>query len=81
MKQEIPRREMSPGRPEMVLFDYGGTLLCEPERDALRGERAVLAHAVSNPLLLSPEALSAWEQEHIRSRWFLRAHVSGAGSH
>ena len=63
---------MSPGRPEMVLFDYGGTLLCEPERDALRGERAVLAHAVSNPLQLSPEALSAWEQEHIRSRWFLR---------
>ena len=64
MKQEIPRREMSPGRPETVLFDYGGTLLCEPDRDALRGERAVPAHAVSNPLQLSPETLSAWDQEH-----------------
>ena len=29
---------------------------------------------IANPQQLSPESLSAWEQEYIRSRWFLRDH-------
>ena len=61
-------------KPEMILFDYGGTLLCEPDWDNLRGERAVFEHVVSNPRGHTPEALSAWEQAYIRSRWFLRDH-------
>ena len=61
-------------RPKMILFDYGGTLLCEPDWDHLRGEKAVFEHVISNPHNCSPEALSAWEQEYIRSRWFLREH-------
>ena len=35
-------------RPKMILFDYGGTLLCEPEWDMLRGERAIFEHIVAN---------------------------------
>ena len=58
----------------MILFDYGSTLLGEPDWDKLRGERAVFAHVVSNPRGLTPEALSDWEQDYIRSRWFLRDH-------
>ena len=62
------------GKPKMILFDYGSTLLGEPDWDKLRGERAVFAHVVSNPRGLTPEALSDWEQDYIRSRWFLRDH-------
>lgn len=58
--------------PKMILFDYGSSLLCEPDWDALRGERAVLAHAVSNPRHVTPEALAAWEHEYLRSRRPLR---------
>ena len=25
--------------PKMILFDYGGTLLCEPDWDHLRGKK------------------------------------------
>ena len=36
-------------RPEMILFDYGHTLLWEPDWDAERGDRALLGFAVKNP--------------------------------
>ncbi len=36
-------------RPEMVLFDYGHTLLYEPDWDSERGDRALLEFAVKNP--------------------------------
>ncbi len=28
-------------KPKMIMFDYGNTLLCEPNVDFLRGEVAV----------------------------------------
>lgn len=59
-------------RPEMILFDYGGTLLCEPDWDILRGERAILEHAVSNPRGCTPEELSAWESGSLLARMPLR---------
>lgn len=59
---------MNMTRPKMILFDYGGTLLCEPDWDGLRGERAVLEHAVSNPQGCTPEALAAWEKANFPSR-------------
>ena len=36
-------------KPELILFDYGHTLVYEPEQDYLRGAAAVLSHAVTNP--------------------------------
>jgi len=36
-------------RPSMILFDYGHTLLYEPDWDSLRGNRELLKHAVRNP--------------------------------
>lgn len=41
-------------KPRMILFDYGNTLLWEPESDFLRGEEAVFAHVVSNPRGVTP---------------------------
>ena len=55
-------------RPKMILFDYGGTMLCEPDLDHLRGERAVFAHVVRNPRGCTPEELAAWEHAHFLSR-------------
>ena len=57
---------MTMTRPEMILFDYGGTLLCEPDWDMLRGERAVFAHAIRNPHSLRPEDLSAWDAAYFQ---------------
>lgn len=42
-------------RPEMILFDYGHTLLYEPDYDFLRGECAVFEHVVRNPRRVTPE--------------------------
>lgn len=54
-------------KPKMILFDYGGTLLCEPDWDMLRGERAVFEHVTANPHQYRPEDLSAWESAYYQS--------------
>ncbi len=54
-------------KPKMILFDYGGTLLCEPEWDMLRGEKAVFEHVASNPHHVTPEELSSWERAYFQS--------------
>jgi len=56
---------MITARPKMILFDYGGTLLCEPEWDMLRGEKALFEHIVSNPHHYTPEELCSWEKEYM----------------
>ena len=48
-------------KPKMILFDYGGTLLCEPDWDMLRGECALFKHVVANPHHFTPEQLCSWE--------------------
>ena len=54
-------------QPQMILFDYGGTILHEPDTDFLRSERSILRHVISNPHDHTPEELSAWEDERFRS--------------
>jgi hypothetical protein len=49
-------------KPKMILFDYGGTLLCEPGWDMLRGERALFENVITNPHHYTPEELSSWER-------------------
>lgn len=44
-------------RPEMILFDYGHTLLCEPGFDARRCEEAAFPYIVDNPLHLTAEQI------------------------
>lgn len=36
-------------KPEMIFFDYGHTLLYEPDWDSERGDLALLSHAARNP--------------------------------
>ncbi len=46
-------------KPEMILFDYGHTLLCEPEFDALRCEEAAFPYIVDNPRNLTAKQIYA----------------------
>ena len=45
--------------PKMILFDYGGTLMDEPDLDVLSGERAVFAHIKENPRGVTVEESAA----------------------
>lgn len=36
-------------RPEMIIFDYGHTLCCEPEWDSVRGNAEVMKYITKNP--------------------------------
>ena len=44
-------------KPEMILFDYGRTLLYEPDWDAQRGDRALFQYVTHNPNHCTPEDL------------------------
>lgn len=50
-------------KPEMILFDYGRTLLHENGFDLLRGERALFRHVISNPDNITPEQANALDNE------------------
>ncbi len=50
-------------RPEMIIFDYGHTLLYEPGFDALRGEEAAFPYIVENPRNLTAGQISAAVQK------------------
>ena len=54
-------------KPKMVLFDYVGTLLCEPGWDMLRGEKALFEHVTLNPHRYTPEELCSWEKNYFLS--------------
>jgi putative hydrolase of the HAD superfamily len=41
--------------PAMILFDYGHTLIAEPNFSSINGTRAVMEHTLRNPLGLSVE--------------------------
>lgn len=47
-------------KPKMILFDYGHTLLYEPEFDFLRGERALFSYITKNKYNLTPEGVNAF---------------------
>ena len=42
-------------KPRMILFDYGGTLLGDPDTDFLRGEEALFRHVTANPQGVTPQ--------------------------
>lgn len=50
-------------KPEMIIFDYGHTLLYEPGFDSLRGEEAVFKYVKSNKNGLTPAQINAFSQE------------------
>ena len=49
--------------PKMILFDYGDTLICEPDFDTLRGEKALMDYVVANKHHLSAEEINDFAQE------------------
>ena len=49
--------------PEMILFDYGQTLIDETDYDTIRGNHAVLQRAVSNPRQINASQLQKLADE------------------
>lgn len=49
--------------PKMIMFDYGHTLLYEPEWDLLRGERALSEYLTENPYNLTPEQICGFSRK------------------
>jgi putative hydrolase of the HAD superfamily len=45
-------------KPKMIIFDYGHTLLYEPEFDFLRGEKEVYKYIINNPKQFSVEEIN-----------------------
>lgn len=52
--------------PEMILFDYGHTLLYEPDFNGIRGSEAILTHALSNTRGLSAKEISDFSAKLFR---------------
>lgn len=50
-------------RPQMIIFDYGHTLLYEPNFDFLRGDRALLPYMTKNMNNLTPEEIYSFENK------------------
>jgi putative hydrolase of the HAD superfamily len=50
-------------KPTMILFDYGNTLLYEPDFSFLRGEEALFAHIKSNKYNLTARQIYDFSQE------------------
>ncbi len=50
-------------KPEMILFDYGNTLVYEPAFDCAAGFRAVLSLCTANPRAVTAEALDGLYRE------------------
>ena len=48
--------------PEMIIFDYGGTLLYEPGFDSMAMERVAFEHLTANPLGLTAEQINEHAQ-------------------
>lgn len=44
-------------KPKMIIFDYGQTLLHEPDFDLMRGTREVFKHVVKNPDNITAEQM------------------------
>lgn len=66
-------------KPEMILFDYGHTLLCEPGFDARRCEEAAFPYIVKNPQNLTAEQIYAEvQQQFVR---FQKARDNGIEIH
>lgn len=50
-------------KPKMIIFDYGNTLLHEPDFDFLRGDTVLFDFIKSNPQGLTPEQVNRFSQE------------------
>ena len=50
-------------RPKMIIFDFGNTLLHEPDFNPLRGDSALSGYITKNPNCYSPAYISAYTNQ------------------
>ena len=66
-------------KPEMIIFDYGHTLLYEPGFNAMRCEEAAFPYIIKNPLNLT--ATQIYEEVQKMFRQFNEQRISGIEIH
>jgi len=49
-------------KPEMIIFDYGNTLICEPAFDSYRGNEELFKYVTKNKNNLTPRQVSDFAQ-------------------
>ena len=54
---------LKPNRPKMIIFDYGNTLLHEPDFDLRRGAEEVFRHVVKNPDNVTVEQICEFDHK------------------
>ncbi len=60
--KEMPYMPAGASLPEMILFDYGHTLLCEPSWNPLRGEIELCKYLTKNPQNLTAEEICGFSE-------------------
>ncbi len=60
--------------PHMILFDYGDTLLCEPDWNPLRGEEALFQYIKTNKRNLSPREVCDYSLQLFGQIGLARSH-------
>jgi len=58
----IPRGGMQMKAPKMIMFDYGNTLLSEPDIDFVRAQREVFKYIRKNKYNMTPEEVNEFMQ-------------------
>lgn len=61
-------------KPQMIIFDYGHTLLYEPEFDFLRGEKEIYKHIIKNPRQLTAEEINKIGEDMYKKAILCREH-------
>ncbi len=65
-------------KPQMIIFDYGHTLLHEPESDFLRGEKEIYKHIIKNPRNLTAEEINLFSKEFLKNSMFAENKTSNS---
>ena len=60
--------------PQMILFDYGDTLLCEPDWNPLRGQEALFQYIKTNKRNLSPREVCDYSLQLFEQIGLARSH-------
>lgn len=63
-------------KPKMIIFDYGNTLLYEPDFDAMRCEEVAHSYLVENTLHLTAEQIYTEVQRMYDEFQAVRNHVA-----
>ena len=61
--------------PKMILFDYGGTLIYEPDFEPINGNKVIFPYISKNPRNVTLEEFSEYLLRFFDEIWLLRGEL------